>query len=203
MSAPTVKPRTQSERSARTRDSLIRSAIECLVEAGYAYTTAVEVCRRAGVTRGAYHHHYASMNELMLDVVEFLYEDLAAQTFDSTPGDSLEALFRSAWARVQQPDYKAVIELWLASRNDPELGETLAPAIAKLSELFAPTTDPRVAEMLAADPTLLPLYRLASEAMIGLALGRATSPGGAPVDHETDVIHLLLELARERQPNPR
>ncbi len=200
MSTTTLKSRTQSERSAKTKDSLVRSAIECLVDGGYAYTTAVEVCRRAGVTRGAYHHHYPGMNELLLDVVEFLYKDLAADSFAMADDDSLEGLIRSGWARVQQTDFKAVIELWLASRNDPELGEVLAPAIAKLSGLFAPTANPRVANIIADDPSLASLYRLAFEALIGLALGRATSPIGTHVDHEPEVIDLLMQLARERKP---
>lgn len=40
-------------------------------------------------------------------------------------------------------------------------------------------------------------YRLSCEAMIGLALGRATTPGGVAVQHETDVIEMLKLLSRQ------
>ena len=97
---------------------------------------------------------------------------------------------------MKRPEFKAVIELWLASRNDPSVGEDLEPAIGKLSTLFAPDANPKLAARLGADPGALRLYRLAFEAMIGLALGRATSPGGTAVAHEDEVIDTLLSLAR-------
>lgn len=40
-------------------------------------------------------------------------------------------------------------------------------------------------------------YRLSCEAMIGLALGRATTPGEVAVQHETDVIEMLKLLSRQ------
>lgn len=193
-------PRTQAERSSSTKARLIEAAIECLIDHGYAYTTTVEVCARAELTRGAYNHHYPGTNELFADVLEQLYARLAESRLSSgRQADSLEELIREGWQRVQRPEFKAVIELWLASRNDPALGESLAPAIARLAQLFAPEANEKLAGLLASDPELVSLYRLAFEATIGLGLGRATSPKGAPVSHESQVLDLLLSLARERE----
>ena len=47
---PTRRP-TQAERTAAMKQRLIDAAISSLIENGYAHTTSVEVCRRAGVTR--------------------------------------------------------------------------------------------------------------------------------------------------------
>lgn len=191
-------PRTQAERTAQTKARLIDAAVECLVEHGYAHTTTVEICARAGLTRGAYNHHYKGPEELFLDVLEELYERLAAAPTDKPPG-SLEDLIRVGWSKVKRPEFKAVVELWLASRNDPDLGAALAAAIARLSRVFEPSVNPKLGQLFASDPELISLYRVAFESMIGLALGRATSPAGAAVDHENQVLDTLISLARDRE----
>ncbi|MBV9950634.1 MAG: helix-turn-helix transcriptional regulator, partial [Acidimicrobiia bacterium] len=53
-----MERRSQAERSATTQRALIEAAVELLIERGWAATTAVAVCERAGCTRGALIHHY-------------------------------------------------------------------------------------------------------------------------------------------------
>ncbi len=197
---PTSRPtaRTQADRSAETKGRLIDATVACLVDYGYARTTTVEICSRAGLTRGAYNHHYAGTEALFTDVLEQLYLRFAKRESDTAHDDSLERLIREGWAKMKRPEFKAVIELWLASRNDPSLGASLAPAIARLSRIFEPRANPSLGERLDADPDLVALYRLAFEATIGLALGRATSPNGSAVQHENQVLDLLLSLARDQ-----
>ena len=66
---PTRRP-TQAERTAAMKQRLIDAAISSLIENGYAHTTSVEVCRRAGVTRGALNHHFADLPALLIEVLE-------------------------------------------------------------------------------------------------------------------------------------
>lgn len=197
--ATTNSPRTQAERSAATKRQLIDAAISCLIENGYAQTTMVEVCSRAGLTRGALHHHFANQSALLIAVIEKLYEAIgrpSSERSGAEPGDSLEGLIREGWSRVSRPEFKAIIEIWLAARNNAELGKELHPAIAKLSLLFSSKENPHLARVIGGNPENASLYRVAFEAMIGLALGRATSPNNAPVAHEDDVIESLVALAR-------
>ncbi len=188
--------RTQAERRAATRRALVDAAIAALIEHGYAHATAVDICRRAGVTRGAFHHHFESPAALFIEVLEQLYAGLLAspEPGEGDESDTLEAQIRRGWERFSRPEYKAVIEIWLAARNDPELGRELAPAIARMSRLFDPERRGPL------PPRQAALHHLAIEAMIGLALGRATSPGGAAVAHESKVIDLLISLVREPEP---
>src|SRR5690348_16872959 len=53
-------PRTQAERTARTRAALIGAARALFAERGYAGAGREEIVERAGVTRGAMYHHFAS-----------------------------------------------------------------------------------------------------------------------------------------------
>ncbi|MFT4569425.1 MAG: AcrR family transcriptional regulator [Hyphomicrobiaceae bacterium] len=200
--ARTSNARTQTQRSTQTRLRLVQAATASLIESGYAYTTTVEVCQRAGLTRGAFHHHYASLGELLVSVLEHLYDQMRPPTDADQPEspespESLEALLHLGAQHISRPEFKAVIEIWLAARNDSELAVELRPAIAKLSLLFSPNRNSRLSALLESDPSRAAFYRLMFEALIGLALGRATSTDDRPVEHEKQVIDLLASQARE------
>jgi len=193
------RSRTQGERSDAMKRRLIDATIASLVEQGYARTNAVEVCRRAGVTRGAFHHHFASLGALLADTLERLYADVVGPS--PQPVASLAELIARSHERTSRPAFKAVIEIWLAARNDAELGREVAPAIARLAKLFAPDDNAALGRLVR--PADEALYRLAVEALIGLALGRAVSPAGRAVAHEEQVVALLTSLASAQRPASR
>ena len=60
-------------RAARTREALIRAAAEVFAADGYALASLPEISRRAGVSKGALHFHFASKDALAAEV-----EDVAA-----------------------------------------------------------------------------------------------------------------------------
>lgn len=71
------KPReTQAARSARTRGALLQAARELFAEKGFAATGRDEIAERAGVTRGALYHHFASKTDVAAAVVEQLEGEL-------------------------------------------------------------------------------------------------------------------------------
>ncbi|MEO8604914.1 MAG: TetR/AcrR family transcriptional regulator [bacterium] len=180
------------------RARLTAAAIAALIDKGYAGTTALEVCGRAGVTRGAFHHHFVSLAALYVAALEQLYRDFtqappaaAARGAESRP---LRALVRRFAEATRRPQFKAVIEIWLAARNDAAVRAEVAPAIAQLSQMFSPT-DSRVAKHIGSSRKAAAFYRLLMEATIGMALGRAVSPSNRPLAHEEMVLDLLAELA--------
>lgn len=197
--ARTTRPprRRQEDRSAAMRLQLMVATVACLIEFGYARTTTVEVCRRAGVTRGALLHHFHDLPDLFAATLEHLYARLLARSVIRPDGELRgEDLVADLWAHFSRPEYKAVIELWLASRNEPHLGEALQPAILRIRDIADPRVNPGLARRLAASPGGAALYRVILEAMIGMALGRAVSPGGG-LGHEDEVVALLGHLANE------
>ena len=171
--------RTQADRSAATQQALVEAATSLLIERGWAATTAVAVCERAGCTRGALVHHYPSLSALLAHALEQLYEDLT-RGVGQRPATATAAI-DAVWRAVGDPRFKAVLEAWSAAGNDPELAEELAPAIGRFAKLVAPAgTD--------ADARAFQLT--AREAMLGLALGRANN-GGRPLGHERVVLARL------------
>lgn len=67
---------TQAARTARTRRALLGAARTLFAEKGFAATNREEIAERAGVTRGALYHHFASKTEVAAAVVEELEGEL-------------------------------------------------------------------------------------------------------------------------------
>ena len=71
MSRSPVRPaRTQEERTAATRASLVQSTLDLLLSKGYAATTAGEIAAQAGLTRGALSHHFSGKDELVVEAFD-------------------------------------------------------------------------------------------------------------------------------------
>ena len=71
--------RTQADRSNATRAALLASGRALFAEKGFAGTAREEIVERAGVTRGALHHHFGTKQDLFAAVFEVLERELAAR----------------------------------------------------------------------------------------------------------------------------
>ncbi len=190
--------RTQADRTAATRAALADAATEVLLERGWAAVTAIEVCTRAGVSRGAFHHHYDGLSELLADALRRLYASFV--DVDLPAVADLPGLIDATWAIVGQPRFKAVLEAWLAMANDPTLKAEIGPVVLEFASLVHPD---RRAAAIPLDEAQRAYYLMARETLLGLALGRATN-GGQPLGHEEAVLETLRDgaaapsLARRR-----
>ncbi|HWD04979.1 MAG TPA: TetR/AcrR family transcriptional regulator [Amycolatopsis sp.] len=124
--------RTQAQRREQTRTALLDATIECLVEIGYARTSMQEICARAGVSKGAVQHHFATKAELMATAVEHLTHRISTQvtaSLDELPGGApgVEAVIDLLWTGYSGTLSTAVTELWVAARTDPELRAAIRP----------------------------------------------------------------------------
>lgn len=177
--------RTQADRTASTKAGLADAAIDVLIERGWAAVTAAEVCKRAGVTRGAFHHHYDSLPGLLADALRRLYAGMS--TGKKPAVNDLAGLIDANWSAIGNPRFKAVLEAWLAMGNDPSLREEIGPVVAEFASLVnADSTAP----LILVDDDHRECYLMARETLLGLALGRATN-GGRPLAHETKVLARL------------
>lgn len=109
---------------------LLESAVDCLVEYGYAGTSTTLVSQRAGVSRGAQLHHFPSKADLLAAAVEHLaalrVEELASKATTLAPGDR-RAVLRMLADHFTSPVFDAALELWVAARTDDELHSAVAP----------------------------------------------------------------------------
>ena len=176
--------RAQADRTAATRAALADATIDLLVDRGWAAVSAIEVCNRVGVTRGAFHHHYQNLPSLVADALRRLYAEMRRKK--RAPASDLTGLLDGTWAAIGNPRFKAVLEAWLAMANDPSLRAEIAPVVAEFAVLVRPEAKPSILP----DDEHRDFYLMAREAMLGLALGRATN-GGRPVGHERTVLARL------------
>jgi AcrR family transcriptional regulator len=170
---------------------LIDAAGELLVERGWAQVTSVAVCARAGLTRGAFVHHFDGLPELFTAVLEARYDQVASVVGAEGEPTSVAELLERTWAINREPGFKVVLEAWLASGNDPELGRALEPVVATFAKLVGPDRWPD----LLADSDARTFYLAARESLLGLAWGRALNRG-QPLGHEAAVLDHLIGTAR-------
>jgi AcrR family transcriptional regulator len=130
--------RTQAERTEHTRGLLLDATVACLVELGYSRTSVNEICKRAGVSRGAQQHHFATKAELMAQAIEHLATKLAAgfaTEYSAGIGKEAAGLDRTGigiaienlWQAYSGDLSTAALELWVAARTDSELRAAMRP----------------------------------------------------------------------------
>jgi len=120
-------PKTQAERRAETRAALLDGTIEALVTYGYGGATTGRIAELAGVSRGAQTPYFPSRAELVGAAVQHLAE-MRIQAFHERFADksiSIAEGLDAVWEEHQGDVFDAALELWVASRTDPELRKTM------------------------------------------------------------------------------
>jgi AcrR family transcriptional regulator len=139
----------------RTRALLLDAAIESLSEVGYAHASTADISERAGVTRGAFLHHFHTRTELFAQAIDHLTArqrdavQRGADTVSATtpPADALVALVASMTAGELG---KASVELYVAIRHDDDLRKHMLSVqhdlthdvLAIAEKLIGPRTSP-------------------------------------------------------------
>jgi AcrR family transcriptional regulator len=113
-------------RSLATRKRLLDAAVEILIDDGYLGLSAVTVARRAGVSRGAYQHHFPNRQTLLIEAIHHLsvseQDALRRRLATVDKGETgvveaLDVLFGTYCGKL----FATILELALASRREPEL----------------------------------------------------------------------------------
>jgi AcrR family transcriptional regulator len=122
---------------------LLDATVACLFERGYAGTTTTEIANRAGVSRGAQLHHFPKKDELVVSALEHVFElrliEMSAVVAEPPSGsraDRIAALIDAMWPMFKGPTFYAWLELVVASRTDPALGEAVRAASNRFGEGF-------------------------------------------------------------------
>jgi AcrR family transcriptional regulator len=139
------------------REDLLVGAKKCLLEKGYAHTTARDVVAASGTNLGSIGYHYGSMQALMLAAMlaamdewgETVGRALAGTAGDAEP-DPLLRLWRGMLATVDTDRdlWMASVEAMVQSNHSPELRAQLAEGIEQgrsgLTALLTQTPEDKV-----------------------------------------------------------
>lgn len=188
--------RTQAQRRADTREALLAATVRCLVTHGYAKTTTGRIAALANVSRGAQTLYFRTRAELVGAAVAHLAQQRAAAVharFTQGPV-SLEEALDVLWEESQGVVFNATLELWVASRTDPELRDNLHRLERDVAQTIA-----REAELALGDIARRPGFTddliVALATVRGLALLQISNGGnGRTMDHLWQ--HTRTRLAR-------
>ncbi|MBN1439906.1 MAG: TetR/AcrR family transcriptional regulator [Anaerolineales bacterium] len=161
-------------RSIETREKIIFAAQELFSKSGYESASVAEICSAAGISKGAFYHHFESKQsvfmELLADWLKELDAGLEALRGNSpyTPeavvrmADILPEVITKAEGRLP-----IFLEFWAHAARDPELWKAATAPYAKYRDYFKGI----IAEMNPALPTESPEGETAAMAVISLAVG--------------------------------
>jgi AcrR family transcriptional regulator len=135
------------------------------------------VVERAGVSRGAQVHHFPTKAELVSEAVRHLAGKRVEEFLQTipelprSPERRVSRILDLIWEVHTSPLFDASLELWVASRTDPELRDGLMAVERDVSQTIA-SVGPSLFPDLAARPDFQADVDAAMAAIRGLALMR-------------------------------
>ncbi len=128
-------PGKQEAKRVKAQEAILRAAITCLVERGYAETTIARVAERAGVSKGALQHHFPTKEELTTAVADQLLKRSTERVLPrelARPGGQMgvAADLMAVWTSLIDTDaYRALLEILVAARTDAGLQARISPTL--------------------------------------------------------------------------
>ena len=147
---------------------------------GYAGLTTTNVCERAGVTRGAQAHYFATKADLVVQALAHLTDKLVAElvakplNIACDPVGQYEVLLNRLWEIFSGPVSQAQLELFVAARTDEDLHHQLVQFDGTVIQTLRDAAV-RVAPALAARPEFQSAMTTAIATIRGLRMLRAVA----------------------------
>jgi AcrR family transcriptional regulator len=127
-----------------TRSRILDAARDCFSRLGYDATGVAEICRQAGLSKGAFYHHFPSKESLFLELLNRWLQGLddqllairgQAQTFS-------EQLLRMAGVadqvfQVAEGSLPLFLEFWTKAGRDPAVRQAIIAPYRRYQAFFA------------------------------------------------------------------
>ena len=161
-------------RGEETRAHILRIAEECFSQQGYDATGVAEICRRAGLSKGAFYHHFSSkqavFGELLDRWLSGLDRQLATAHMEgSTIPDALLSIARRVRLVFQAADGKLpmFLEFWTKAARDPVVWQATIAPHQRYQAFFRDMVDAGIVQgtLRSVDPVV------AAQAIVSLGVG--------------------------------
>jgi len=194
-------------RSEETRGRILQAALRLFSEAGYDTTGVAGICSAAGVSKGAFYHHFATKQAVFLRLLEDWLQQLDADLQAALVGaptvvDGLRGMAARTRGVFAAADGRLsiLLEFWTQARKDPTVWERAVAPFQRYREVFAGIVRRGIAEgsfePVDADKAAQALLSLA----VGIILQGVLDPKAARWDRVTqDTIGMFVQgIGRKR-----
>ena len=136
-------PKASDQRGDRTRQLILQSAADLVIEKGWQQVTSRQVASHAGVNQALVHYHFGSMEALLRQAVisrleQEMAEPIAKMLASASPGEGLRHM--SDWLRALDPGGPMAslsAEVLAAATRDEEIRAWLAGLLIELRQQMA------------------------------------------------------------------
>lgn len=190
---PTRQTRAPRKRGDDTRARIIDETVRCVVEEGFAATTAKHVAEGAGVTWGVIQYHFGDRNGLLMAVVDDgvakLLDSLSSAEIAELPlPQRIEAVVDTAWRCYSSPTSMAAFEILRATR----FGDTSRQHLLQMNAAIG-----QLGQLISDDPADAGVAEVIWAALRGIVLAQMII--GAPVDWQLERRALIDMVGRYLQ----
>jgi AcrR family transcriptional regulator len=130
-------------RSIETRKKIIQSARELFAQTGYESASVDDICRAAGISKGAFYHHFPSKQSVFMDLLEewLIGIDQGLELLRSSQADAADGLVRMAdilpeILKSAEGRLPIFLEFWEYAVRDPKLWQAAVEPYRHYREYF-------------------------------------------------------------------
>jgi AcrR family transcriptional regulator len=196
--------RRQVDRSKLTKSLIIDAAIRVIETRGYHWATIQDIAREAEVTPGAVQHHFSTKDELILQVVESVFQGSSGRGAiwpDSTVAlkQRAEIFLQSAWEKIYASNnYLALWSLFFGCRGAQEVYAMMEARRLAVRESLDDGFYKTFPEISANSPNRKALSLLVSSTLRGLGVVRLfEDPPVAIKDQLSLLVRLIVQEAEQ------
>ncbi|GAP12970.1 transcriptional regulator, TetR family [Longilinea arvoryzae] len=194
------------QRSEATRAAILAAARKLFSKQGYDATGVAEICAEAGVSKGAFYHHFPTKQSTFLALLDDWLEGLdeQIQSILFTSPNMADGLVRMAgmagkFAGDAGGNLPMFLEFWTQASRDPLVWQATIAPYQRYQQVFAGLVQTGIDEgsLRVTDPNLAARMLLALS--VGLLLQASLDPRGADWPQTTEQSLRLLLSGLERR----
>lgn len=134
----------QNKNGQQTRQHILNCAQETFSELGYDSAGVAEICKRAGVSKGAFYHHFPSKHAVFMELLNqwLVTLDVKIQEVQESTITIQDAFYQFPFAvsdldQLVRQWMPLFLEFWAQSMRDPEIWAVTIRPYQKYLQLFS------------------------------------------------------------------
>lgn len=105
--------KNREEQSLAHKNRIIEAARRLVHEKGYDSVSVSDITEAAGVSKGAFYIHYKSKEEVISDLVNFVFEDIKTKADEMDPYEAICYFLKASSEKILRSGLK-IVQTWLS-----------------------------------------------------------------------------------------